>query len=194
MTSLLLLLATQTGIAPKPEPKEVLLKCQLVAFDRVVDWSKLPGKTESFKDAKLGLPFQARLARMNGNAYAGMIYELARETPAFKLLSAPNMKTLLGMPANVSIGDAKTGEGYSLILKPSISSDPNEAGQYLLNVQFANSYRSPEDKTYPFSYTTKIIPGQILALALKPTDQDLTKAVQLITIEWAKNGQASGGR
>ncbi len=193
MTSLCLILAFQTGIAPKPEHNQVMLKCQMVAFDRVVDWSKLPGTAQVVKDVQPGMPFQARVAKMNGKAFASMIYELAGEAPAFKILSSPNMKTLMGMPANVSIGDAKTGEGFSLSVN--LVANPGESLEYQLRVQYDNAHHSPENKTYPFSFSTKLVPNQTLALAIKPTDKgDLTKTVQLITIQWVRDGQASGGR
>jgi hypothetical protein len=62
-------------------------------------------------------------------------------------------------------------------------------------VQFSNTYLSPQDKTYPFSYTTAIRPGQILALPIKPEPKsELAKTAQLITIQWVRDGKASGGR
>lgn len=193
MTALFLLLAGQAGIARQPVPDQVMIKCQFVTFESKVDWKNLPGRAEIIKDTRSGLPFEARIVKMDGDAFASSIYERLGQTPTFKVISSPIVRTLMGHKATISQGSDDSAHSIVFQTGP----DPKEAGTYNLTVQYDNAAHpanAAEPKPYPFTFTTKFAPRQTLILAIKPNEaKEVSSTVQMITVQWLGADQIPGG-
>lgn len=187
MVASLLLLAAQPVVALQTPPEQVALKIDFITFDHALEWSNMPGKPEVFKDAPLGLPFEARIVKEEGRSYAKIPYLRAQTEPAFMVISSPI--ATMGMGQESTVMQRANEHTFTLAFK--VVPDLKVPGTHRIAVSVDNAVRKV-DAQYPFTYTTRFAEGETLVLAIR-ANAPTRNTVQMIAVRWLAQNKLPGG-